>query len=108
MVGSGYGNLLEKLVVLLCISYPLSFQTLLAILFHLSCSNALSHTPNLCSVFVFLKGRGVRYQLVGPRDCFFFLSLFFFFLFPLPFLSSFLSFDRGPRGRADVGLDGLA
>jgi len=62
VVGAVYGNLPEKLLVLLCISYPFFFQTLLAIIFSLELLNYLVSYTSLCSVLVFLKGGGVRYD----------------------------------------------
>lgn len=86
---------LKSFLVLLCISYPFFFQTLLAILFLLELLNYLVSYASLCSVLVFLKGRGVRYDTC--RNCFFF-SLFFLFL----------SLDRDPGKSTGVGLGGLA
>jgi len=102
VVGTVYGNLPEKLLVLRCISYPFPLSNFTGYTFFiLELLNYPVSRASLCSVLVFLNGRGVqyctlRYQLVGCRNCFF--SLFFFFL----------SFDRGPGKSADVGLGGLA
>jgi len=63
VVGAVYGNLPEKLSG--ASMYFLSFfffQTLLAILFSLELLNYLVSYTSLCSVLVFLKGRGVRYD----------------------------------------------
>lgn len=89
---------LKSFLVLLCISYPFFFQTLLAILFSLELLNYLVSYTSLCSVLVFLKGRGVRYDTSWLA-----VEIAFF-----PFFFLFLSLDRDPGKSADVGLGGRA